>query len=353
MKKNALLIALTLIFSLSIQAQDDDNDDQAGSVIQNLTPSKLIGKGQVDIKWFNNIFTSTRQVDGNGDVQDVDRVNFFTSTLEAFFGVGDNRRLAIGGILEFRSNTIGGRGLLDVFAFDGERGTARSGLTNIAPSIKWVPFENVGNFSLQSSLFIPTFGSETEDGSPFIPVLDTNGLPVIDGFGNPQLFQENSPVFLDQDGFTWQNRFFYDLPLGTSKEWQLFFDLNTEYNFGSQAVFDDNGNTIEGSFANDSLRFVPGAFISYFPSSKFTIQGLVQHFQLVALTEGNFEQDQTAAGLGVKYQLTDALNIEGLYTNFFRGSEFTNTGETFNIGLRYVLKSVSYTHLTLPTICSV
>jgi hypothetical protein len=318
MKKNFILGALCLLFVATVAAQDQDQDnDIGGSVIQNLTPSKLIGKGQVDIKWFNNVFTSTRQVDGNGDVQDVDRINFFTSTLEAFFGVGNNKRVAIGGILEFRSNTIGGRGIGDVFAFDGERGSARSGLTNVAPSIKWVPFENVGNFSLQSSLFIPTFGSESEDGDALTGT---------------------SPVFLDQDGFTWQNRFFYDLPLGTSKEWQLFFDLNTEYNFGAEQVSDNNGNTIEGSFANDSLRFIPGAFISYFPSPKFTIQGLVQHFQLVALTEGNFEQDQTAAGLGVKYQLTDALNIEGLYTNFFRGSEFTNTGETFNIGLRYVLQ---------------
>lgn len=322
--KKTLLIGCLCLIATTFYAQDtddDDTDDFGGSVIQNLTPSKLIGKGQADIKWFNNIFTSTRQVDQNGDVQDVDRINFFTSTLDAFFGVGQNKRVNIGAILEFRSNTIGGRGLFDVFAFDGERGTARSGLTNIAPSIKWVPFKNAGNFSLQSSFFIPTFGSESEDGAV-----------------NDQFEQVVSPVFLDQDGFTWQNRFFYDLPLGTSKEWQLFFDLNTEFNFGDQAVNDAGGNTIEGSFANDSLRFIPGAFISYFPSSKFTIQGLVQHFQLVALTEGNFEQDQTAAGIGVKYQLTDALNIEGLYTNFFRGSEFTNTGETFNIGLRYVLQ---------------
>lgn len=328
--KHFLLGALCLL-ATTIYAQDTDLDDQdiGGSVIQNLTPSKLIGKGQADIKWFNNIFTSSRQVDGEGNVQDVDKINFFTSTLEAFFGVGDNKRVAVGAILEFRSNTIGGRGLFDVFAFDGERGTARSGLTNVAPSVKWVPFKNAGNFSLQSSFFIPTFGSESEDGQ--------RGT-VINGQGISQDVQLVSPVFLDQDGFTWQNRFFYDLPLGTSKEWQLFFDLNTEYNFGDQAVTDAGGNTIEGSFANDSLRFIPGAFVSYFPSAKFTIQGLVQHFQLVALTEGNFEQDQTAAGIGAKYQLTDALNIEGLYTNFFRGSEFTNTGETFNIGLRYVIQ---------------
>ncbi len=303
--KKIIAIAVALV-AMSFNGFSQEEEDQ-GSVIQNLTPSKLIGKGQVDIKWFNNVFTSTRQIDANGDAQDIDRINFFTSTLEGFFGVGNNKRVALGAILEFRSNTIGGRGVFDVFQFDGERGTARSGLTNIAPSIKWVPFKNVGNFSVQSSIFIPTFGSESEEG-----------------------------VFLDQDGFTWQNRFFYDTSIGGNKDWQLFFDLNTEYNFGKKAVIADNGDTIEGSFANNSIRFIPGAFVSYFPNSKFTIQALVQHFHLIAITEGNFEGDQTAAGLGVKYQISKTLNIEGLYTNFFRGSEFTNTGQTFNIGLRFV-----------------
>ena len=330
-KLNILLIILMLSFS-GFSQEDDENE---GSVIQNLTPSKLIGKGQVDIKWFNNIFTSTRIIDGNKNAQDIDRINFFTSTLEGFVGIGNNKRVALGAILEFRSNTIGGRGVFDVFSFDGERGTARSGLTNIAPSIKWVPFKNIGNFSIQSSLFIPTFSNEQEDGL-ILPQLDESGNQILDENGDPVFFQAISPVFLDQDGFTWQNRFFYDTSIGGNKSWQLFFDLNTELNFGKVQVNDSNGNTIEGSFANDSLRLIPGAFLSYFPNSKFTIQALVQHFQLFALTKGNFEQDQTAAGLGVKYQISKTLNIEGLYTNFFRGSEFTNTGQTFNLGLRFV-----------------
>ena len=300
MKKYIILAALSLVLSISVQAQDTNDDDQAGSVIQNLTPSKLIGKGQVDIKWFNNLFTQTRQLNTNEDVVTIPRQNFFTSTLDVFFGVSENRRVSVGGILEFRSNAVGGRGALDVFSFDGERGTARSGLTNIAPSVKLVPFENVSNFSIQSSLFISIIGDES----------DAQG------------------VFLDQDGFTWQNRFFYDVPLGSSKEWQLFFDLNTELNFGDE----------DDSFANNSLRLIPGAFLSYFPSSKFTAQVFVQHFQLIALTEDGFEQDLTSVGTGVKYQLTDKLNIEALWSYFARGGgAFTGLGESYNIGLRYVL----------------
>ena len=183
MKKLTLLTAICLLFSVVTIAQNDD--DQGGSVIQNLTPSKLIGKGQVDIKWFNNLFTQTRIADINGDVRTAPRENFFTSTLDVFFGVSENRRVSLGAILEFRSNTVGGRGAFDVFSFDGEAGSARSGLTSIAPSIKFVPFEGVSNFSVQSSLIFSIIGSEFDDG-----------------------------VFFDQDGFVIQNRFFYDIPIG-------------------------------------------------------------------------------------------------------------------------------------------
>ena len=330
MKKLTLLLAFLFIGTM-LTAQ---NDQDSGSVIQNLTPSKLIKKGQVDIKWFNNLFTQTRGADSNGDVITVERGNFFTSTLDFFYGVSENRRLNIGLILEFRSNTIGGRGAFDVFSFDGERGTARSGLTNVAPSVKFVPFKKISNFSIQSSLFLSTINSEQEDG--FIrPLLDENNQQVFDENGQALTETVFNSVFLDQDGTTWQNRFFYDLPLGTEKEWQLFFDLNTELNFGDDPVRDDNGNTIEGSFANDSLRLIPGVFLSYFPSSKFTVQGFVQHFQLIDL--GNdFEQDLTSVGGGAKFQLTKSLNIEALFSYFVRGND-TGLGESYNIGLRYVL----------------
>lgn len=307
MKKSIILGALCLI-ATTIYAQDNDTDDQdtGGSVIQNLTPSKLIGKGQVDVKWFNNLYTQTRVADVNGDVTTASRENFFTSTLDFFYGISDNRRVTVGAILEFRSNTIGGRGAFDVFSFDGERGSARSGLTSIAPSVKFVPFADVSNFSIQSSFVIPTIKSEFKNG-----------------------------VFFDQDGFVFQNRFFYDLSLGSTNEWQLFFDLNTEVNFGDALSFTDDGRS-EGSFANDSVRLTPGVFLSYFPSSKFTAQVFAQHFQLLAITENGFEQDLTAVGAGAKYQLTDKLNIEALWSYFARGND-SGLGESYNFGLRYVL----------------
>ncbi len=80
------------------------------------------------------------------------------------------------------------------------------------------------------------------------------------------------------------------------------------------------------------MRLTPGVFLSYFPSSKFTVLGLVQHSQLID-AGNNFSQDFTALGAGIKYQLTNVLNIETLYTSFVRGNN-TGLGKTFNIGLR-------------------
>ncbi len=291
MKTKKIVLATLSFFILTIGLAQDGDQDQGGSVIQTLTPSKLIGKGQFDIKWFNNLYTQTESTFSDGKEP---RQTFFTSTLEGYTGVGNNKRWNVGLILELRSNVVGDRDALDVFKFDGESNSARSGLTSIAPSVKFVPFENVNNFSIQSSFFIPLVDNESENG-----------------------------VFLDQNGFIWQNRFFYDYTFPGNK-FQIFGELNSEFNFGKE----------EDSFANNSLRLTPGVFFSYFPSSKFTILALAQHSELIDL--GNdFDQNFTALGGGAKYQLTKQLNLEALYTNFVDGSN-TGLGETFNIGLRAV-----------------
>lgn len=291
-----LFLAVLLLAATTGFSQDNpdvqDEPQQEKSNIQQYTPSKLIGKGQWDLKWFNNLYTETRSTFEEGRIP---RASFFTATLEAYTGVGENKRWNIGAIARVRSNVIKDRGALDVFKFDGQDGTARSGLTAIAPSVKFVPLASVSNFSIQSSLFIPLIDNETENG-----------------------------VFLEQKGFVWQNRFFYDYTFPGEK-WQLFSELNTELNFGKAG----------DSFANNSLNLAPGIFLSYFPSSKFTILALAQHLQRIDLGN-NFSQNYTAMGGGIKYQLTGALNVELLYTNFLRGNN-TGLGQTFNLGLRAIL----------------
>ncbi|PKB43171.1 hypothetical protein AX016_1356 [Cellulophaga sp. RHA19] len=288
LKTIALLLGLLTTFAGYSQ---EDEDDAQKSNIQQYTPSKLIGKGQFDIKWFNNIYTETESTFTDGKQP---RQTFFTSTLEGYTGVGQNNRWNVGVILKIRSNTINGSETLDALKFKSEDGISRAGLTSFAPSVKFVPFESVGNFSIQSSLYIPLVDNETEND-----------------------------VFLDQNGFIWQNRFFYDYTFPGDK-WQLFTELNTELNFGDK----------EKSFANNSLGLTPGVFLSYFPANKFTVLALAQHSQRIDLGN-NFSQNYTALGGGAKYQLTNALNLELLYTNFV-GGDNTGLGETFNLGLRAI-----------------
>ena len=286
MKKKILLL---IVVGQVLFSYGQENEDLPKSNIQTYTPSILLEKGKWDIKWFNNLFTQTESTFTDGVEP---RETYFTSTVDIFTGLSENRRFNIGLILEFRSNVVAGRSALEVFQFDGERGTARSGFTSFAPAIKFNPFKNIGNFTIQSAFFIPLVDNEVEDN-----------------------------VFLDQNGFIWQNRIFYDYTFPGEK-WQLFTELNAEFSFG-----DENK-----SFANNSLNLTPGVFLSYFPSSKFTVLALAQHSQRLDL--GNdFPQDFTALGGGAKYQLSDVLNVEFLYTNFVRGSN-TGLGETFNLGLR-------------------
>jgi hypothetical protein len=282
---STLVLIISILSSSLLIAQEDNSK----SNLQTYTPSKLLSKGQWDIKWFNNLYTQTKEADGNGNSASVLRSNFFTSSIDAFTGITESKRINVGLIVEFRSNTNKGRNALSVFKFDGDKITARSGITSFAPAIKFQPFKNVSNFSVQTAFHIPLISEES----------NSNG------------------VYLDQTAYTFQNRFFYDYNFSNS-DFQLFAEVNTEYNFGE-----------ENSFANQTFVFAPGLFLSYFPSSEFTILGLLQHSQRF----GDFTQDYTAVGFGGKYQLSKMINIETIYTNFVRGNN-SGLGQTFNIGLR-------------------
>ncbi|MDP2539888.1 hypothetical protein CSC81_05445 [Tenacibaculum discolor] len=282
------LISFSILFFLVVQISNAQEDKVEKSNIQTYTPSKLLNNGQWDIKWFNNLYTETKFADADGKSKSKLRENYFTSILEAFTGISENNRINIGAIIEFRSNTIGDRQALSVFSLKDNPNTERKGITSFAPAIKFQPLKNVGNFSVQSAVHIPLVSNETENG-----------------------------VFLDQTAWTFQNRFFYDYTFSNGK-WQLFTELNTEYNFGD-----------EDSFANNTFLLAPGIFFSYFPNEKSTVLAFTQHSQRF----GDFTQDYTALGLGGKYQVTKTLNLEVLYSNFVRGTN-NGLGQSFNLGIR-------------------
>jgi hypothetical protein len=59
-----------------------------------------------------------------------------------------------------------------------------------------------------------------------------------------------------------------------------------------------------------------------------------QHAQLIEI-DNKFSQNYTALGLGAKYQLSESLNIETLYSKFIRGND-SGLGQSFNLGLRAI-----------------
>jgi len=296
MNKKIFFVLAMSATSLLCNAQEKSN-------IQSYTPSKLLEKGKVDIKWFNNLYTQTK-AEANGITSSVPRSNFFTTSLEVYTGVSNNKKFNAGVIVEFRSNTFAGKSPTSVFAFKNEEGLSRIGLSHIAPSVKISPFDAVPSFSIQSSVFIPVFSKES-----------------------------NEHGYLANNSVIWQNRFFYDYSFKGNK-FQLFSELGTRLFFGEKNLKDDGTFNENGGFANNSIELAPGVFFSYFPSSKFTALVFVQHAQLIEISN-KFSQNYSAIGLGAKYQLSKILNIETLYSNFVRGND-SGLGQSFNLGLRAI-----------------
>ncbi|MBE9489988.1 MAG: hypothetical protein IMY67_06815 [Bacteroidetes bacterium] len=297
MKKLFLLVFITITFSGF--SQDASKDQKTN--IQEYTPSKLLTKGQWDIKFFNSIYTQTERTEVGSSSVTIARETFYTNTTEIFTGISKNSRVNIGFIFQLRSNTFGGASTFDVFKFE-DNASARSGLTTIAPSIRVQPFANTPNFSLTSSVFLPVFKDKA-----------------------------NVP-YLDKRSIFWETKFFYDKTFGEDK-WQLFTEADLGFNFGENSSDADINSNVSERFANNSLSVPLSVFLSYFPTSKSTV--FVNTKQAFLIDLGNeFSQNSTSLGFGGKYQLTNVLNIEASFDKIVRGHNFQGLGQTFSLGLR-------------------
>ncbi len=307
-KIKTISIALGLAFITTPMLAQEEEESQ-GSNIQTFTPSKLLNKGQWDIKFFNSLYTQTEQTDVRSKSVTIPRQTFFTNTTEAFTGVSESRRVNVGVVIQARSNALNGQGALDVFSFEDNGNDRRSGLTTIAPAIRVQPFKSISNFSFTTSFIIPIF----EDKPDAVP--------------------DGASSFLDQKSFAWDTKFFYDKTFG-GNNWQIFTQLDVKYNFGEEgADADPSTENISERFANNSFFIPMSAFLSYFPSSKSTV--FVNAQQAFLLDAGNeFAQNYTQLGFGTKYQLTSVLNLEASFGKFVRGNNFQGLGQTFSLGLR-------------------
>ncbi len=295
------LTTLLIFTAITFSGFSQETSEDQRSNIQEYTPSKLLKKGQWDIKFFNSLYTQTKETDAGSSSFAIPRETFFTNTTEIYTGISKNSRVNIGFIFQIRSNTFGGADALDVFKFE-DNASARSGLTTIAPSIRVQPFVSISNFSLTSSVYFPVF----ED-------------------------RANAP-YLDKRSVFWETKFFYDNTFGDDK-WQIFTEVDLGFNFGEKSTDADADSNVTERFANNSLFLPFGIFLSYFPSTKTTIFVNAKQAFLIDLGN-NFSQNYTSLGFGGKFQLTQVLNVEASFDKFVRGNNFQGLGQTFSLGLR-------------------
>jgi hypothetical protein len=291
------MVFTTIAFS--VFSQEDTHNQKSN--IQEYTPSKLLKKGQWDIKFFNSIYAQTKRTDDGSNSFSIPRETFFTNTTEIYTGISKNSRVNIGFIFQIRSNTFNGARALDVFKFE-DNTNARSGLTTIAPSVRIQPFASVPYFSITSSVYFPVFKDKA------------------------------NVSYLDKRSVFWETKFFYDKTFGQDK-WQVFTEIDLGFNLGEKSSEASTDSNIIERFANNSLFLPSGVFLSYFPSKTTTV--FVNAKQAFLIDLGNdFSQNSTSLGFGSKLQLTQVLNLEASFDKFVKGNNFQGLGQTFSLGLR-------------------
>jgi len=273
--KKVIIISLLALATRSLFAQ---------SSLQQYTPSVLLSNGQMQLQIFNNLYTQTKVRDENGNTVDLgQRQSFLNNQLRYLYGVSNNSRLNIG--IETNLTTAW---------YDDESSSIL--FTSIGPTLKFVPIESKGNFSIQSTFLFPLNGSQLEN-----------------------------PLFINHNRYTWWTQFFYDHSI-TSKL-NIFFEADLIYRFKADEL------------QNDFFRVPLSMIASYFPTSKLTLYANVQYApaygKLPGVEDIEFGRMKwyTQLGLGVKYLVLNNLELELSYANFVL-SKRDGAGQIFNFGVR-------------------
>ena len=236
-----------------------------------------------------------------------------THLLQVTYGITKNKRVNIGFDLTFRSSgfstdsTFSGIG--NAFTYENTP-ESRIGITSAGLRVKVQPFKHVADFTIQSTFSLPTIKHP-------------------EGFYTAN--SEDNLSWADWDRYTWWNQFFYAKTYG---DFQLFAEMDFLFRFKR------NESQI------GMLDLPASVFLSYFPTKRITLYAMTQHVQRYTnnidpdnpiITDWVIPMNYTASGLGFKYQVLPNLNIELLYTNFWRGRN-TGLGNTFNLGIKFLTK---------------
>lgn len=265
----------------------------AQSKILSNTPSSLLNKNQFEIQSYQNIYTQVDFRDGEGVYQEgSNRTTYATSLNYFLIGVSKNKRFNIG--LDFSLRTVFNDSIisspLNTFRFQGDN-RQRSGLTSIGPKVKFLPFKKIPNLSIQSAFWIPVLDSlETKANEPW----------------------------LDWNRYTSWTQFFYDIK---TDNFQYFFEIDMLARISKP-------NEGHGVQINTPASF----FLSYIPNEKLIFYGMTQYTPTWTEENTFFMQ----AGIGSKLQINDHLNLEFMFSDFFNSGAWGGTGQTYNIGIRWI-----------------
>lgn len=286
--------------------------DNGVTNLQTFTAGSLLGKGQADITLFNTMYTENKQI-WKGQRFSGYRTTFMTHLLQVTYGITKNKRFNIGFDLTFRSSGTSSdstiSGLAPAFAYKNAP-DSRVGITSAGLRVKVQPFKHVADFSIQSTFSIPT-------------IKHPEGLYTANSADN--LF------WADWNRYTWWNQIFYTKTWG---KFQLFTELDLLFRF-------KRNETQIGM-----VDLPASVFLSYFPTKRITLYAMTQHVHRYTndidpdnpiITDWLIPMNYTASGLGFKYQVLGNLNIELLYTNFWRGRN-SGLGNTFNLGVKFLTK---------------
>jgi hypothetical protein len=288
MKKLFLLVVL--LTPLLVSAQSN---------VQVYTPSVLLNKGQVEVILFNNYYSQTHVRNQDGEKVTVgQRQSFLRNSFGFLYGVSNSSKFNLGfelNVSSARYSSIGDP-FFNIFG-NSDTDFKKTLLSSFGPKVKLVPFGESNGFSVQSTFLIPV-SSELEAGQ-----------------------------FVDHDRYSWFTQFFYDKALGQNT--RLFLEADVLYRI--------KGNAVQQNF----IRFPLSAIFSYFPNSKSTVYGLIQHApvfgNLVGTDQETFGQLRwfTQIGIGAKYQITQSVELEASYGNFLN-SRKDGAGQVVNLGIRII-----------------
>lgn len=272
-------------------------ENEPSSNLQVFTPSVLLKKGQVELKSFYNIYTQSKIRNGEGDRIDLDgRQSFFNVQYSFNYGVSKSAKFNLG-LDVIVSSFSNGSFLSPVFQSGDQSEVA---LASFGPAIRFTPFKKLSNLSVRSAFWFP----------------GANNL------------EDRNGAFVAHDRYTWFNQIFYDMELNTS--WRLFVEADFIYRIARR---DDQENF---------FRTPVTGILSYFlPSGKASLFALYQYSPRFENVSNGFDEQFglaqwfQQAGIGLKYQLNNKLEMELSYSNFF-ASRNDGGGQTFNLGFRWL-----------------